>query len=102
MTLIRQTASAQPANVSAPVPELYSLEQIERCRYASGLYSAVPPDSSVLLDLYRSVWIRDTLYTLLAFEAIGDLTRLRAGVYALLDHVLLRWSYRLDWRIVKG
>jgi GH15 family glucan-1,4-alpha-glucosidase len=79
-----------------------SLRQIERCRYPSGLYSAVAPDSDVIIDLYRSVWIRDTIYTLLAYEAIGDLDRLRQGVYALLDRVFLRWSHRLDWRIVEG
>jgi GH15 family glucan-1,4-alpha-glucosidase len=79
-----------------------NLAQIERCRYPSGLYSAVPPESSVKVDLYRNVWIRDTIYTLLAFEAMGDLDALRAGVHALLDRVLLRWQYRLDWRIVEG
>src|SRR3954453_541721 len=79
-----------------------NLAQIDRCRYASGLYSAVPADSAVKVDLYRNVWIRDTIYTLLAFEAIGDIDRLRAGVHALLDRVLLRWQYRLDWRIVEG
>src|SRR5215207_7831422 len=79
-----------------------SIEQIERSRYLTGLYSAVPPDSDVIVDVYRSVWIRDSIYTLLAFEAIGDLERLRAGVHALLDRVLLRWSYRLDWRIIEG
>ena len=35
-----------------------SLSQIERCRYPSGLYSAVPADSPVKVDIYRSVWIR--------------------------------------------
>ena len=79
-----------------------NLAQIERCRYPSGLYSAVPADSPVKVDLYRNVWIRDTIYTLLAFEAIGEFDRLRAGVHALLDRVLLRWQYRLDWRIVEG
>lgn len=79
-----------------------NLAQIERCRYPSGLYSAVPPESSVKVDVYRNVWIRDTIYTLLAFEAVGDIDALRAGVYALLDRVLLRWQYRLDWRIVEG
>jgi GH15 family glucan-1,4-alpha-glucosidase len=79
-----------------------NMAQIERCRYPSGLFSAVPPDSPVKVDLYRNVWIRDTIYTLLAFEAIGDIDRLRTGVHALLDRVLLRWQYRLDWRIVDG
>jgi GH15 family glucan-1,4-alpha-glucosidase len=79
-----------------------NMAQIERCRYPSGLFSAVPPDSPVKVDLYRNVWIRDSVYTLLAFEAIGDIERLRAGVHALLDRVLLRWQYRLDWRIVDG
>jgi GH15 family glucan-1,4-alpha-glucosidase len=79
-----------------------SLRQIERCRYPSGLYSAVPADSPSRLDIYSAVWIRDTIYTLMAFEAIGDLDRLRAGVHELLDRVLLRWSYKLDWRIVHG
>jgi GH15 family glucan-1,4-alpha-glucosidase len=79
-----------------------SFRQIERCRYPSGLYSAVPAESGVKVPVYASVWLRDTVYTLLAFEAIGDLDRLRAGVHALLDRVLLRWQYRLDWRIVKG
>jgi GH15 family glucan-1,4-alpha-glucosidase len=79
-----------------------SLRQIERCRYRSGLYAAVPPDSSVILPVYRNVWIRDTVYTLLAFEAVDDIERLRDGVYALIDRVLLRWAPRLDWRIVKG
>jgi GH15 family glucan-1,4-alpha-glucosidase len=79
-----------------------SLRQIERCRYGSGLYAAVAPDSQVIVPVYRSVWIRDTVYTLLAFEAIGDTDRLRDGVYALLDHVLLRWAPRIDWRIVRG
>lgn len=79
-----------------------SLWQIERCRYPTGLFSAVPPDSTVKVDLYRNVWIRDSIYTLLAYEAIGDLEALRAGVHALLDRVLLRWQYRLDWRIVEG
>jgi GH15 family glucan-1,4-alpha-glucosidase len=97
-----EIARSQPDQAPAPVRVARSLEQIERCRYPTGLYSAVPADSDVLLDLYRSVWIRDTIYTLLAFEAIGDLERLRAGVYAMLDRVLLRWSYRLDWRIVEG
>jgi GH15 family glucan-1,4-alpha-glucosidase len=79
-----------------------SLRQIERCRYASGLYSAVPAESEVRVPLYANVWIRDTVYTLLAYEAIGDVDRLRTGVHALLDRVLLRWQYRLDWRIVEG
>jgi len=79
-----------------------SLRQIERCRYPSGLYSAVPPDSTVIVPLYRNVWIRDTIYTLLAYEAVGDIDRLRQGVHAMLDRVLLRWAYRLDWRIVEG
>jgi GH15 family glucan-1,4-alpha-glucosidase len=79
-----------------------SLGQIERCRYPSGLYSAVPADSPVKIDLYRSVWIRDSIYTLLAFEALGDLDTLRAGVHALLDRILLRWAPRVDWRIVHG
>lgn len=79
-----------------------SLAQIERCRYSSGLFSAVPADSTERLDIYSAVWIRDTVYTLLAFEAVGDVDRLTAGVYALLDRVLLRWSYKLDWRIVHG
>ncbi|MGH3763723.1 MAG: glycoside hydrolase family 15 protein [Pseudonocardiaceae bacterium] len=79
-----------------------SLHQIERCRYASGLYSAVPADSGVLVPLYRNMWIRDTVYTLLAYEAVGDIDRLREGVHALFDRVLLRWAYRLDWRIVEG
>jgi GH15 family glucan-1,4-alpha-glucosidase len=79
-----------------------SLAEIERCRYPSGLYSAVPSDSEVMLPLYRNVWIRDTIYTLLAFEAIGDLDALRSGVYALLDRILLRWEPRVDWRIVHG
>lgn len=79
-----------------------SLTQIERCRYQSGLYSAVPSDSTVRLDIYSAVWIRDTIYALLAFEAVGDIARLRAGVHALLDRVLLRWAYKLDWRIVHG
>ena len=79
-----------------------SLRQIERCRYPTGLYSAVPQDSLVRLPLYSSVWIRDTIYTLLAFEAVGDIDSLRAGVHALMDRILLRWSYRLDWRIVEG
>jgi GH15 family glucan-1,4-alpha-glucosidase len=80
----------------------HSLAQIERCRLPNGLYSAVPADSDERLDIYSAVWIRDTLYTLMAFEAVGDVDRLRAGVHALLDHVLLRWSYKLDWRIVHG
>jgi len=79
-----------------------SLRQINRCRCQSGLYSAVPADSQVIVPLYRNVWIRDTVYTLLAFESVGDIDRLRQGVYALLDRVLLRWSYCLDWRIVEG
>lgn len=79
-----------------------SLRQIERCRYPSGLYSAVPPDSDVMLALYANVWIRDSVYTLLAHEAVGDIDSLRAGVHALLDRILLRWAYRLDWRIVEG
>jgi len=79
-----------------------SLAQIDRCRYPSGLYSAVPADSTTMVPIYSSVWIRDTIYTLLAYEALEDLDRLRAGVHALLDHILLRWSYRLDWRIVEG
>ncbi len=79
-----------------------SLRQIERCRYPSGLYSAVPANSDVIIGIYRSVWIRDSIYTLLAFEALGDDDSLRAGVHALLDRILLRWSYRLDWRIVEG
>lgn len=79
-----------------------SLTQIERCRYPSGLYSAVPADSAVRLDIYSAVWIRDTIYTLLAFEAVGDIPRLQAGIHALLDRVLLRWAYKLDWRIVDG
>jgi GH15 family glucan-1,4-alpha-glucosidase len=84
------------------VPLEASLAQIERCCYPSGLYSAVPPDSEVMLPLYRNVWIRDTVYTLLAFEAVGDVYRLRAGVHALIDRVLLRWEPRIDWRIVHG
>jgi GH15 family glucan-1,4-alpha-glucosidase len=79
-----------------------SLRQIERCRCPSGLYCAVPADSGVIVPVYRDVWIRDTVYTLLAFESAQDIDRLRAGVYALLDRVLLRWAYRLDWRIVHG
>jgi GH15 family glucan-1,4-alpha-glucosidase len=79
-----------------------SLGQIERCRYPSGLYGAVPADSPQRLPIYSAVWIRDTIYTLMAFEAIGDLDRLRAGVHDLLDRVLLRWAYKLDWRIVRG
>ncbi len=79
-----------------------SLSQIERCRYPSGLYSAVAPDSEVMLPLYRNVWIRDTIYTLLAYEAVGDVETLRAGVHALIDRVLLRWEPRVDWRIVHG
>ena len=79
-----------------------SLAQIGRCRYPSGLYSAVPADSRVIVPIYRSVWIRDTIYTLLAYEAVGDIDRLRDGVYALLDRVLFRWDYRMDWRIVEG
>ena len=79
-----------------------SLRQIERCRYPSGLYSAVPADSPLRLDIYSAVWIRDTIYTLMAFEAIGDVERLRSGVHDLLDRVLLRWAYKLDWRIVRG
>jgi GH15 family glucan-1,4-alpha-glucosidase len=102
MSSIPEIAPAPTSQPPVPVRVASSLEQIQRCRYPTGLYSAVPPDSDVLVDLYRSVWIRDTIYTLLAFEAIGDLERLRAGVYALLDRVLLRWSYRLDWRIVEG
>jgi GH15 family glucan-1,4-alpha-glucosidase len=97
-----EIAPGEPDQTAARMRVARSLEQIERCRYPTGLYSAVPTDSEVLVDLYRSVWIRDTIYTLLAFEAVGDLERLRAGVYALLDRVLLRWSYRLDWRIVEG
>jgi GH15 family glucan-1,4-alpha-glucosidase len=79
-----------------------SLTQIGRCRYPSGLFSAVPADSRVKLDLYRNVWIRDTIYTLLAYEAIGDVEALRDGVYALIDRVFLRWEPRIDWRIVHG
>jgi isomaltose glucohydrolase len=79
-----------------------SVRQIARCRYPSGLYSAVPADSAVRLDIYSAVWIRDTIYTLMAFEALGDVARLRAGVHDLLDRVLLRWAYKLDWRIVRG
>ena len=79
-----------------------SLRQIERCRYRSGLYSAVPAESDAKVPVYASVWLRDTVYTLLAFEAIGDVDGLRAGVHALMDRVLLRWQYRLDWRIVEG
>jgi GH15 family glucan-1,4-alpha-glucosidase len=79
-----------------------SLKQIQRCRYPSGLYAAVPPDSSVIIDIYRAVWIRDSFYTLMAFEALGEIDKLREGVYALVDHVLLRWAYKLDWRIVEG
>src|SRR5262249_60860436 len=76
-----------------------SLRQIDRCRCQSGLYTAVPADSQVIVPLYRNVWIRDTVYTLLAFESVGDIDRLRHGGYALLDRGLLRWSYCLDWRI---
>ena len=80
----------------------WSLRQIERCRYPTGLYSAVPPDSEVIVPIYRSMWIRDTIYTLLAYEAVDDIDRLRDGLYAMLDRVLLRWAYRMDWRIVEG
>lgn len=80
----------------------HSIAQIQRCRYPSGLYSAVPPGSAGMVPLYSSVWIRDTVYTLLAHEALGDIDRLRDGIHALLDRILLRWSYRLDWRIVQG
>jgi GH15 family glucan-1,4-alpha-glucosidase len=97
---VPQVAAGEEAPTSLSVAG--SLAQIERGRYPTGLYSAVPADSQVIIDVYRSVWIRDTIYTLLAFEALGDLQRLQAGVYALLDRVLLRWSYRLDWRIVEG
>jgi GH15 family glucan-1,4-alpha-glucosidase len=97
---VPQLAGGKEAPTSLSVAG--SLAQIERCRYPTGLYSAVPADSQVIVDVYRSIWIRDTVYTLLAFEALGDLERLQAGVYALLDRVLLRWSYRLDWRIVEG
>jgi GH15 family glucan-1,4-alpha-glucosidase len=79
-----------------------SLAQIGRCRYPSGLYSAVAPDSDVMLDLYRNVWIRDTIYTLLAYEAVGDVDTLRDGVHALIDRIFLRWEPRIDWRIVHG
>src|SRR2546430_15966599 len=72
-----------------------SLQAIERSRYPSGVYSAVPPDSGVIVPIYRSMWIRDTIYTLLAYEAVDDIDRLREGVYALLDRVLLRW--RTAW-----
>ncbi len=91
-----------PWEVESSVDVDASLRQIERCRYPSGLYSAVPPDSAVIIPVYRSVWIRDTIYALLAYEAVGDVDRLRDGMYALLDHVLLRWAPRVDWRIVKG
>ena len=56
-----------------------SLRQIERCRCPSGLYRAVPADSGVIVPVYRDVWIRGTVYTLLAFEAVGDIDRLRDG-----------------------
>jgi hypothetical protein len=55
-----------------------------------------------MLPLYRNVWLRDSVYTLLAFEAVGDVDGLRDGVYALIDRVLLRWAPRIDWRIVHG
>jgi phosphorylase kinase alpha/beta subunit len=52
--------------------------------------------------VYQNVWIRDSIYMLLAFEALGLIDELREGAYALLDRILLRWAYKLDWCIVKG
>jgi GH15 family glucan-1,4-alpha-glucosidase len=79
-----------------------SLRQLRRCRYPSGLYAAVPADSHVRVRVYKNVWIRDTIYMLLAFEALDLIDELRQGAYALLDRILLRWAYKLDWCIVNG
>ena len=57
-----------------------SLRQIERCRYPSGLYAAVPADSQARLEIYANMWLRDTIYTLLAYDAVGDVESLREGI----------------------
>lgn len=73
-----------------------SRPHLDALRNEYGLYYAA------LSDQYRFVWLRDTIYMLLGYEAIGDKDAVRQGVWALYDRILVPYSFKIDWRMMEG
>lgn len=73
-----------------------SRKHLDALRNEHGLYYAA------LSDQYRFVWLRDTIYMLLGYEAIGDKDAVRQGVWALYDRILVPYSFKIDWRMIEG
>ena len=79
-----------------------SRAQLDSLRNEFGFYYAS------LSEVYHFVWLRDSIYMLLGYEALGlkgdesAKQAVRDGVHALYDRILLPFSYKIDWRIVEG
>lgn len=73
-----------------------SRRHLDDLRNEYGLYYAA------LSDVYHYVWLRDSVYVLLAYEALGEADIVRAGAHAIYDRILIPHGYKIDWRIVEG
>jgi len=63
-------------------------------KYPNGLFAAAPSTETG----YHRVWIRDNIYALLGFEAIGDYQTSTNAIHALLD-IFKKYENKIDWMI---
>ena len=71
-----------------------SMNILQTLQYPSGLCAAARKDCSTGYD---KVWIRDTIYQAMGFEAQGNMGRALRAYHALLD-VLKKYEYKIERR----
>ncbi|MEK6874781.1 MAG: glycoside hydrolase family 15 protein [Nanoarchaeota archaeon] len=69
-----------------------SVQILKTLRHKSGLFSAS------VSSAYNKVWIRDTIYTLLGFEAAKDIKTVIEGIHGLFD-IFKKHEYKIDYAI---
>ncbi len=72
-----------------------SLEILKALQYSNGLFAAARKD---VKTGYNRAWIRDNVYSVLGFEAVGNFEEVKRTLHALLD-ILKKHEYKIDWMI---
>lgn len=72
-----------------------SLQILKALQYSNGLFAAARKD---VKTGYNRAWIRDNVYSVLGFEAVGNFEEVKKTLHALLD-ILKKHEYKIDWMI---
>ena len=69
-----------------------SLQILKALQYSNGLFAAARKD---VKTGYNRAWIRDNVYSVLGFEAVGNFEEVKKTLHALLD-ILKKHEYKID------